>query len=357
MPHLQCDDVLIDPDDWVLVTGASGFIGSKVVEALLDHGFRNLRCLVRSSRKAGHLKSLMAARDKRAHIEVVEGNLLSLETCEAAAKDVTVIFHLAAARGEKSIPDAFLNSVVTTRNLLEAALRQGRLRRFVNVSSFAVYANTHRSPGGVLDETCPVRAHPERDQDAYSFAKIKQEEIVSEYGKKFGLPYVMVRPGWVYGPGNEAITGRVGISTFGIFLHLGGSNKIPCTYVANCAEAIVLAGLKKGVDGEIFNLVDDEPYTSRQFLRAYKRSVRYFRSLYVPHALSYLLCSLWELYSKWSEGQLPGVFSRALWRGYWKRTRYTNQKLKSRLGWTQKISTEEALARYFEACRRKAQHA
>ena len=67
--------------------------------------------------------------------------------------------------------------------------------------------------------------------------------MVIEYGQKFGIPYVIVRPGVVYGPGKVNISNRVGIGTFGIFLHLGGSNEIPLTYVDNCAEAIALAGL------------------------------------------------------------------------------------------------------------------
>ncbi len=60
-----------------------------------------------------------------------------------------VIFHLAAGTGEKSFPDAFLNSVVATRNLLEASLRFGSLRRFVLVSSFAVYSNCDKPNGKI----------------------------------------------------------------------------------------------------------------------------------------------------------------------------------------------------------------
>jgi len=82
--------------------------------------------------------------------------------------------------------------------------------------------------------------------DAYSFAKVKQDELVAEYGSRFQIPYVIVRPGAVYGKGNESITVRVGIGTFGLFLHLGGSNPVPLTYVDNRVEAIILAGLKEG---------------------------------------------------------------------------------------------------------------
>jgi nucleoside-diphosphate-sugar epimerase len=207
-----------------------------------------------------------------------------------------------------------------------------------------------------LDESCPLEEHPELRGDAYTFAKVRQEQLVTEYGKDAGLPYVLVRPGSVYGAKGD-ITGRVGISAFGPFLHLGGSNTIPFTYVDNCAEAIVLAGLVQGVDGEAFNVVDDDLPTSRKFLRLYKKSARNFKSIYVPHLMSYALCYLWEKYSKRSEGQLPLAFNRRRWHSEWKKTRYSNEKLKTRLGWRPKVSTAEGLRRYIEACTRDRRYA
>lgn len=349
-------DHIVGADDRILVTGAAGFIGTRVVERLLDRGFRNVRCFARPAADRKRVHALTGCRES-ARVEVFEGNLLSQDDCHAAARGAAVILHLAAGRGEKSFPDAFMNSVVTTRNLLDAARRHGCLRRFVNVSSFAVYAGSSRRRWRLLDESCPIEPRPELRGDAYSFAKVKQDELVAEYGERFGIPYVIVRPGYVYGPGNEAITGRVGIGTFGIFLHLGGPNTLPLTYVENCAEAIALAGLTPGIDGEVFNVVDDDLPSSRQFLGLYKRNVRRFRSIYLPHAVSYALSALWEKYSNWSEGQLPPVFNRSSWHAYWGRTRYTNEKLKTRLGWTPRVSTSDALQRYFQSCREKSLHA
>ncbi|MGC1647284.1 MAG: hypothetical protein WA741_15815, partial [Candidatus Sulfotelmatobacter sp.] len=138
---------------------------------------------------------------------------------------------------------------------------------------------------------------------------------------------------------------------------LGGSNPIPFTYVENCADAIALAGVTQGVDGEIFNVVDDELPSSRRFLRLYKKNVKQFTSLYVPHVVSYSLCWLWERYSAWSEEQLPPVFNRSRWYANWKKTRYSNQKLKARVGWTPKVSTSAGLALFFEGCRQGAPRA
>lgn len=349
------DSWIINKSDLVLITGANGFVGSQTVKILIEYGFNRIRCMVRSMQNISNLKQL--ADSSIANLEFYEGTLFSHEDCMNATKDVAVIYHLAIGSTGKSFPNAFMNAVIPTRNLLEASLRHKSLKRFVNVSSFAIYSNRNKPRRGLLDELCPIDAYPESRGDAYAFAKFKQDELVVEYGKKYGIRYVLVRPGAVYGPGKEAITGRVGIDTFGIFLHLGGSNKIPFTYVDNCAEAIVLAGLIKGIDGEIFNVVDDDLPSSRQFLNLYKRNVKKFKSIYVPHALSYLLCYLWEKYSILSEGQLPLVYSRSEWHAYWKKTRYSNVKIKNRLGWKAKVPTEEGLKKYFDYCHDRGDHA
>jgi len=350
-------DLIVGKDDCILVTGATGFIGTRLVRALLDRGFGNLRCFARPSAGLARIESEWRQHANGKWLEVVEGNLLSMEDCVAATKGANVIFHLAAGRGEKSIPDAYMNSVVATRNLLESSRQHHCLRRFVNISSFTVYTNQNNSHGRLLDESCPVDRRPELRGEAYTFAKVKQDEIVAEYSARFGIPYVIIRPGVVYGPGNEAITGRVGIGTFGLFLHLGGANTIPFTYVDNCAEAILLSGLKRGVDGEVFNVVDDDLPSARKFLHLYKKNVRRFKSVYIPHFLSYTLCYLWERYVNWSEGQLPPAFNRSRWHANWKKTRYSNCKLKTRLSWTQAVPTREGLNRYFESCRAKVSHA
>jgi nucleoside-diphosphate-sugar epimerase len=349
----DADEQVIGLDDRILITGAAGFIGSHVVQRLVDRGFRNLVCFVRPSSDIARLEAMVERCPQGTEISIFKGNLLRREDCEAGCKDVRVILHLAAGTGEKSFPDAFMNSVVSMRNLLDAGLRCGRLRRFVLVSSFAVYSNKQKSRR--LDELCPIEEHPEL-RDAYCYAKVKQEEMIAEYARNSGVPYVIVRPGSVYGSGSFGITGRVGLGTFGLFLHLGGSNKIPFTHVENCAEAVVLAGLVKGVDGEAFNVVDDNLPSSRDFLRRYKKNVRDFRSVFVPHAFSYLLCCLWEKYSKWSYGQLPPVFTHGRWYSEWRKTYYGNEKLKRGLGWRQILSTEEALHRYFESARQAKRH-
>lgn len=331
---------IIGPEEKILVTGATGFIGAHVVKELMSLGFRNIVCFARNSQKAARVESGLK-REGETAIEFINGNLLSRADCKAACEGSSIVIHLAAGTGEKSFPDAFINSVVTTRNLLDASLEYGDLKRFTLVSSFAVYSNRQNSR--TLDETCPLEQQPERRGDAYCFAKVKQEQILRDYALQHPVPYTIVRPGAVYGPGRKEITGRVGLGTFGLFLHLGGSNKVPFTFVENCAQAIALAALVGGVNGEAFNVVDDDLLTSREFLRMYKKHVKNFRSVYVPHPVSRALCRMWESYSRKSNGQLPLAFSDSRWYVEWRSTRYTNQKLKTMLGWSQKVATPDGM--------------
>ena len=347
---------ILAKDDPILVTGAAGFIGREVVGRLLQLGFTRIRCFVRPSSDSTKLQTNISRHGGDRRVELISGNLLSRDDCERAAAGAVVVYHL-AAEGGKSFPSAFMNCVVTARNLLDAVVRVDSCRRFVNTGSFTVYTNRNKRDARLLDETCPIEDQPVLRSDAYCFAKLKQDQLVADYGNRYNIPYVIVRPGVVYGPGKPRIHGRVGLDTFGVFLHLGGSNPIPFTHVENCADAIVRAGLVKGVEGEIFNVVDDDLPSSRQFLRMYKKHVRRFRSIYIPHFLSYMLCLLWEKYSDWSEGQLPAVYNRRVWFASWCRTGYSNSKIKRMLGWVPGTSTRDGLKEFFESCRADGAHA
>src|SRR5689334_19443691 len=126
-PALNSGGNIIDLDAPILVTGATGFIGGRVVENLLGKGFRNVRCFARNSSDPARIEKL-DTNGKRPQISIFKGNLLSREDCIEATRDVAVIYHLAAGRGEKSFPDAFMNSVVATRNLLEGTLQHKCLK-------------------------------------------------------------------------------------------------------------------------------------------------------------------------------------------------------------------------------------
>ena len=133
-------ETLIDTTERVLVTGSSGFIGAKVVERLIERGFTNLACFVRPSSRLERLQQVLARCPAESRPQLVFGDLMSREDCAKAAAGAAVVYHLAAGQ-DKSFAGAFMNSALSTRNLIEAFLSNGKPRRFVNVSSFAVYSN------------------------------------------------------------------------------------------------------------------------------------------------------------------------------------------------------------------------
>jgi nucleoside-diphosphate-sugar epimerase len=341
---------IISADEPVLVTGAGGFIGARVVHTLLEYGFRHIRCFVRPSSDLSRLTTIVASHGNGAAVEILTGNLLRSHDCQTAATGSSVIFHLAAGV-DKSFAGCFMNSVLSTRNLLDAVVSAGNLKRFVNVSSFAVYSNVGMRRGSLLDESAPLEKEPVRRHDPYGYGKLKQEQIVERYHQMFGVPYVIVRPGAVYGPGKSNLSGRIGIDTFGVFLHMGGSKRLPLTYVDNCAEAMVLAGLVEGAEGQVFNIVDDEQPTSGRFLKLYKQYVRRFLSIPVPYPVAYLFSAAWEDYSERTKGQLPPAFNRRRCSAEWKGNRYSNEKLKRVLGWIPRVSFEQGSRLLFDSLR------
>jgi nucleoside-diphosphate-sugar epimerase len=124
---------------------------------------------------------------------------------------------------------------------------------------------------------------------------------------------------------------------------VGGSNQLPLTYVDNCAEAIVLAALKKGVDAEVFNVVDDDLLTSRQFLGAYCKHRRLF-CIPVPYFAAYSFSAICECGSRYFKKLRR--FNRRRCAADWKGNRFSNQKLRRRLGWKPSVSMDQALKNF-----------
>jgi nucleoside-diphosphate-sugar epimerase len=331
----------------VLVTGASGFIGARVVSALLTVDCGQVRCFVRPTSRLEALRTVIAQHGAADRVEIVAGDLTSPQDCRRAVEGVGIVLHLAAGF-DKSFAGAFMNSAVCTRNLIEAFLEGGSGGRFVNVSSFAVYSAKSLSRHAVLDEAAPLEDAPQERYDAYAFGKLEQERIVREYGRSRDLKFVVLRPGMVFGPGKRDLSGRVAIDTFGFFVQVGGRNCLPMTFVDNCADAIVSAGFAPGIEGETFNVVDDELLTGRQFLERYRKAVPRFFVLWMPYWAAYAFCCAWERYARASHGQLPPAFNRRRCAAEWKPLRYSNERIRRRLGWSPRVGSDEAMKRFME---------
>ena len=182
----------------VLVTGADGFIGSHLVEALLDAGCK-VRAFVyyNSFSSWGWLDSL--EKSKLAQIEVVSGDIRDRGSVTKAMENVDVVFHLAALIGipySYYSPESYVGTNISgTLNVLEEARRLGT-ERVIVTSTSEVYGTAQYVP---IDEN-----HPFQGQSPYSATKIGADRMAESYFRSFGLPVTIARPFNTYGPRQSA---------------------------------------------------------------------------------------------------------------------------------------------------------
>lgn len=327
----------------VLVTGAGGFLGRRIVASLLHAGVRDIRCQLRQLASADALQRIANAVGQPTTLEIIECNLLSQSDADALLNGVDLVIH-AAAGTRGAAADMMLNTVVASRNLLESALR-ARVHRMVLVSSFAVYDTTSLARGATLDEHSPIEASG-LEKGAYAMSKVRQEALFEHYQRRAGFELVKVRPGVIYGPGGAALSSRVGIRALGLYFNLGGSRLLPLSQVENCADAVVIAALR-GVPGANYNAVDDELPSCSSYLRAYRKRVERLRVIPVPYPLLAFgaRCLVW--YSRRSKGQLPAILTPYIVRSMYRDIRYSNDALKA-IGWNQRTSTSDGIDRMMD---------
>lgn len=237
----------------VLVTGADGFIGSHLVERLVDEG-ASVRafCIYNSRGSAGWLDELDPA--VRAAIDVRLGDIRDARFVEQASEGVEVVFHLAALiaipysyRAVESFIDTNLRG---TMNVLEAATRGGA-RRIIQTSTSEVYGTP---------ESLPIReTHPLHAQSPYAASKVAADQLALAYQTSFGSPVVVLRPFNTYGPRQSE---RAVLPTM-IRQLLAGRTEIrlgrldprrDLTYVADTVDGFVRAATVPGIEGRTIQL-------------------------------------------------------------------------------------------------------
>lgn len=242
-------------DHWnnrtVLVTGAGGFIGSRLCEKLIEGG-SSVRAFVRYNSRAeiGLLKLL--PKEVLEKIEIIRGDLRDFSAVEQAAKGTDTVFHLGALI---SIPYSYVHPVETvqtnvigTMNILEACRKVGA--KLVHTSTSEVYGTALRVP---IDED-----HPLQGQSPYSASKIGADKLVESYYRSFDVPSITIRPFNTYGPGqsNRAVIPTIITQALaGNVVRLGNLDAIrDFTYLDDTVEGFLVAGQAGLWDGETYNL-------------------------------------------------------------------------------------------------------
>ncbi len=315
--------------DWrnrrVLVTGASGFIGSHLAERLVAEG-ADVRVLVR------HPDRLIDSFKDR--VEVVKGDLLQPDCFVPATRDCGIVFHVAGWLGIPNRPDAaHAINVAATRQLADAA-RSAGVRRFIYTSSIAVY-------GPVLDGRI-YEAQPHWPVYTYAETKSRGESAALEAMKdQFGV--TIIRPGHVYGPRGRAWTTLpVALARRGLPSLIGGGHGL-ChpVYVENLVDAYLLAAGRDEAIGEAFTICDGD-VEWREFFGRYAAMVGK-RARSVPVALVRGGAALAE----WAARIMrrPSNVNRSMIGYIIGRCHFTIEKANRLLGWSPRVSFGEAMRR------------
>lgn len=229
----------------VVVTGASGFIGSHAVKALLEKG-SEVTAVVSPNTEENRLKLIFGENLKK--IKVGKANLQILEDCIKATERQDIILNFAALDGGSSFKtqhpaEIFRVNTEITLNMLEAAVRN-KINRFLLMSSIEVYPKGLKEP---IKEDYELKENFQEDINGYAWSKRLGEIAAKMYSKQYGLKIAIARAGNVYGPGDNLSKGRV-IPTFinkllrkeQLDLFDDGAQKIQLVYTSDLLEALFI---------------------------------------------------------------------------------------------------------------------
>ena len=235
----------------VLVTGADGFIGSHLVEALVSEGASvTALALYNSFNDWGWLETTKA----RDSVRILAGDIRDSHFCDSLLEGIEVVFHLAALIPipySYVAPDSFVDvNVKGTLNICQAARRHG-ISRVVHTTTSEVYGTARYVP---MDE-----AHPLHPQSPYAATKVAADALALSFHRSFGLPVVVARPFNTYGPRQSA---RAVIPTIIAQLASGQAETRlgdltttrDFTFVEDTCRGFLAIGGMAGGAGEVFHI-------------------------------------------------------------------------------------------------------
>ena len=265
----------------VLITGATGFIGSHLAEHLHQKG-HTLKCLIRKTSNLSYLEGLP--------IEFIYGDLFTQNILCEAVKDVDYIYHVAGITKARTKPEYFRGNQLATKNLLDAVRTvKPNLKRFVHVSSQAAAGP---SVNGTIDETTPF--HP---ITTYGISKMEAERECIRCMEN--IPITIVRPPAVYGPRDKDIFEFFNTMNKGLQPMIGFNYKqVSLIHVKDLVDGIILAGESAAGVGQTYFISSAKFYDWKEVGEITSRILgkKVFR-LRIPEFLVFMIAGIAEAYS------------------------------------------------------------
>lgn len=316
-----------------LVTGASGQLGSHIVEQLRTAG-ENVRVLVRPGRDHAFLRSQGA--------EIIEGDLRDPEAVGRAVKGVSIVYHCAARVSDWGKWRDFEEEAVTaTRNVLAACMLT-KVTRLLHVSSISVYGHPKVMPGAQLSEDTPL-GQSFWTWDYYPRAKLLAEQIAREYSAT-----TVVRPSWLYGPRDRVTIPRVipALLEKRVPIIGSGENFLNIIYAGDVARGAILAANHAGAVGQAYNLCSAGEVTQKDLLDTLTDALSIPRiTKHVPYWAAIRFALVRELIARLMFSAKPPPITRRAIYLIGRSTQFSTEKAQAELGWRPEIGIREGVRR------------
>jgi len=316
----------------ILITGATGLIGRQLAQRLAKQAAPDteIRALVRSPHKAQHLAEL--------GVKLILGDLADSSSIQQAMAGCQIVYHAAAWVGEDGDPSqVWATNVTGTQYLIEAALVE-KVKRFVHLSSCAVYGSLQEFE---IDETTPMF----RTGNLYADTKIAAEEFVMHAYEKRNLPVTVARPSQVYGPNSNQFTIRPiqAIQSGKMMLIDGGRHLCKPIYIDNLVDGLLLCASHPAAVGEVFNFSDGPPVSWHDFFGAYGQMLGKKHLPSVPYPVAWSVALFYEAQALLRGGKAN--LNRRVLDALRSSNSFSNQKAQRRLGWQPKVDLAEGMRR------------
>ena len=331
-----------------LVTGATGLVGSHIVERLQHEGW-SVRALVREHARAEWLSARK--------VSLVLGDVVDEVPFAAAAAGCDAIFHNAAAITPRGGWESWrATNIQGTENAVAAAHSSGA--RLIHLSSVAVYgpAGRYRAGGGATDEQTPLEPLPPRAY--YARSKRDSEAVVLDAHAEGRAWTTAVRPCVIYGPRDRQFVPRVA-RLFGLGVAPvvgGGRTTLSIVHAANVADGAVRAADTDSAGGRAFNLANDFPVSVVEFARLAGEGLgRRLLQLPVPMAVARAGGAVIRGVTRLTMGEGMAAMAASTVDFLTRDNPFSSERARLELGWSPRVRPEEGIPEAFRWW--KLQHA
>lgn len=313
----------------MLVTGATGFTGAVLVRKLCGLGVK-VRAIARPRSNRGPFSDLP--------VEWILGEVYDPATVAQAVVGVEYIFHVAAAYREAGISDGTYRKVhvESTQLLAQAALKEPGFKRFVHVSTVGVHGHIEHPPAG--------EEYPFSPGDVYQQTKAEAEQWIREFAPRHALPFAVIRPAAIYGPGDRRLLKIFRMAAWRLFPVLGSARGqlYHLIHVDDLTEILILAAVHPAAAGEVFIGGDPAALALADIIgiigSAYGRPARLVRIPVWPFFAAAALCEAVCRPLGWA----PPIYRRRV-AFFTKDRSFNTSKLRERLGYVYRRTTEGGL--------------